>query len=40
MVDFALVGFNIFYAISYNNPASYIAAAICFGAGLFTLLND
>jgi len=38
--DFVLTGLNIFLAISYNNPVNYVAAAICFGAGLFVLLND
>jgi len=40
ILNFAFVGLNVFYAISHNNPASYIAAAICFGMGLFVLLND
>lgn len=40
IVNFTLVPINIFIAIYCNNPASYVAAAICFLLGCMCLLND
>ena len=40
IVTFTLVPINIFFAIYFNNPPSYVAAAICFLLGCLCLLNS
>jgi len=38
-IDFACVGFNIYWAISHNNPFSIIAAILCLIGGIGLLLT-
>ena len=37
-IVFALVPFNIYWGITYNNPGSFLAAVICFVAGIMNIM--
>lgn len=39
-IDFACVGFNIYWAISHNNPFSIIAAILCLIGGVMLLTTN
>ena len=39
-VNFACVGFNIYWAISHNNPFSIVAAILCLVGGIELLITN
>lgn len=39
-INFACVGFNIYWAISHNNPFSIIAAILCLIGGTMLLTTN
>ena len=39
-LDFAFTGFNIYWAISHNNPLSIIAAILCLVSGIMLLTTN
>lgn len=39
-IDFAFTGFNIYWAISHNNPFSIIAAILCLVGGIMLLTTN
>ena len=39
-INFGLTGFNIYWAISHNNPLSIIAAILCSVGGILLLITN
>lgn len=39
-INFGFTGFNIYWAISHNNPSSIIAAILCLVGGIILLITN
>lgn len=38
--NFAIAFINIYFGVSHNNPDSFLAAGICFIAGMLATITD